>query len=79
MPYDDSIDLEFEEGLTDKDRRAGLPSGFGHFHSRFHPSVSSSFRSAAQRTDVDLSPETDDAKAVADADAVLHSLFPQKR
>ncbi len=79
MPYADDIDVEHPDDLTEEDRLAGLPSGFGQYHSRFNPTISKAFRKAADRTDIDTSPQTNDPEIRAKIDEFVQSLLPTKR
>lgn len=78
MPYDNDIDVEPEDGLTDEDRLIGLPSGFGDYHSRFHPTISNAFHDAAEREDVDVTPETNDPSERAEIDVFLDSILSSR-
>lgn len=78
MPYDNDIDVEDEDGLTAEDRLVGLPSGFGHYHSRFHPTTSNAFQAAAERKDVDVRSKTDAPSERAEIDAFLDSILSSK-
>jgi hypothetical protein len=79
MPYEDDIDVEIADDLTEEDRLAGLPSGFGQYHSRFHPTPSKAFQSAAEKTDIDISPQTNDPELLSKIDGYVQSLLPTKR
>ena len=79
MLYENDIDVEIADDLTEDDRLAGLPSGFGQYHSRFHPNLSKAFREAADSTEIDISPQTNDPKLHAEIDAFVQSLLPTKR